>query len=179
MKIINGDLFELVDQGDFDVIGHGCNCFCMQDAGIAKLMKEKYNTLDSKLEQLSYRGDLNKAGTIEVLPRINANNKRIYVANMYTQYNTGKNADIDFVFLALKKLFWYVSEKNKLRNTNLKIGLPMIGCGIGGINPVMILFLAESLLNIYDVDVTFVIRPGDFSDYYDVINTNYNSDLKL
>jgi O-acetyl-ADP-ribose deacetylase (regulator of RNase III) len=33
---INGDLIELALQDKFNVIAHGCNCFCTQKSGIAK-----------------------------------------------------------------------------------------------------------------------------------------------
>ena len=38
MKIITGDLISLALAGEFDVIVHGCNCFCVMGAGIAKQM---------------------------------------------------------------------------------------------------------------------------------------------
>lgn len=36
MKVITGNLIKLAINGDFDVIIHGCNCFCKMGAGIAK-----------------------------------------------------------------------------------------------------------------------------------------------
>ena len=28
MKYIDGDLFKLAEQGEFDIVIHGANCFC-------------------------------------------------------------------------------------------------------------------------------------------------------
>ena len=42
MKIIKGDLIALANQGHFEVITHGCNCFCTMGAGIAVPMKQNF-----------------------------------------------------------------------------------------------------------------------------------------
>ena len=49
MKIIKGDLIKLALQGEFDVIVHGCNCFCTMGAGIAKSIKPRTTPLSSTL----------------------------------------------------------------------------------------------------------------------------------
>ena len=41
MNKIKGDLIKFAINGKFDVIIHGCNCFCTMGAGIAKTIKEK------------------------------------------------------------------------------------------------------------------------------------------
>lgn len=40
---VNGDLIKLAKRGEFDVIGHGCNCFCTMGAGIAPQMAEAFD----------------------------------------------------------------------------------------------------------------------------------------
>ena len=42
MKKIKGDLIALAIQGEFDLIIHGCNCFCTMGAGISKTIKSKF-----------------------------------------------------------------------------------------------------------------------------------------
>mgnify|MGYP001795501660 FL=1 len=39
MKTIKGDLVKLAIKGEFDLIIHGCNCFCTMGAGIAKTIR--------------------------------------------------------------------------------------------------------------------------------------------
>lgn len=41
-KEIKGDLIKLALEGEFDVIAHGCNCFCTMGAGIAVAMKNTF-----------------------------------------------------------------------------------------------------------------------------------------
>jgi O-acetyl-ADP-ribose deacetylase (regulator of RNase III) len=42
MKSISGDLIHLAKKGEFDLIVHGCNCFCTMAAGIAKGIKAAF-----------------------------------------------------------------------------------------------------------------------------------------
>lgn len=42
MKKVYGDLIEMAEHGDFDVIVHGCNCFCTMGAGIALQIKHHF-----------------------------------------------------------------------------------------------------------------------------------------
>jgi len=78
---IDGDLIRLAKQGTFDVITHGCNCFCQMGAGIAPQMADAFGCDEFKMEIKSYidytedgldfkvitknRGDINKLGTID------------------------------------------------------------------------------------------------------------------
>jgi O-acetyl-ADP-ribose deacetylase (regulator of RNase III) len=78
---IEGDLIRLAKQGTFDVITHGCNCFCQMGAGIAPQMASAFGCDEFKMEIKSYidytedgldfkvitknRGDINKLGTID------------------------------------------------------------------------------------------------------------------
>ena len=78
---IEGDLIKLTKQGTFDVITHGCNCFCTMGAGIAPQMAEAFDCDSFTMEMLSYmecdedgneyevetdnKGNINKLGTID------------------------------------------------------------------------------------------------------------------
>lgn len=78
---VEGDLILLARAGKFDVIAHGCNCFCTMGAGIAPQMAEAFDCDEFELELTSYtdydeegeeytvetknRGDINKLGNIE------------------------------------------------------------------------------------------------------------------
>lgn len=42
MKTIKGDLVQLAKQGEFDLIVHGCNCFCTMGKGIALTIKQEF-----------------------------------------------------------------------------------------------------------------------------------------
>lgn len=40
MKERDGDLIQLALAKEFDLIVHGCNCYCTMDAGIAKTIRQ-------------------------------------------------------------------------------------------------------------------------------------------
>lgn len=78
---IEGDLIQLAKEGRFDVITHGCNCFCTMGAGIAPQMADAFGcdefdmerTVRSEWDDEGYehavettnKGDINKLGTID------------------------------------------------------------------------------------------------------------------
>jgi O-acetyl-ADP-ribose deacetylase (regulator of RNase III) len=129
---INGDLIQLALTGNFDVVVHGCNCFCTMGAGIAPKMAKAFKCDTFKLEDASFWGDINKLGQIDYEEVEIYKDSRIYVVNAYTQYNYGKNhingvstpLDYEALTLCMRKI-----------NHNFKdhhIGLPQIGCGLAG-----------------------------------------------
>lgn len=134
-KIIKGDLIELAFEGKFDVIAHGCNCFCTMGAGIAPQMAKAFGCNTFKLEEDKYKGDINKLGQIEALLRFidDVGIEGVIVVNAYTQYGFGKNhpnglekpLDYEALTLCFRKI-------NNLFK-GMILGLPyMIGCGLAG-----------------------------------------------
>lgn len=81
INYIDGDLIKLALSGKFDVIAHGCNCFCTMGAGIAPQMAAAFGCDEFDKELTSYtdydedgdpyvvetsnRGDINKLGNID------------------------------------------------------------------------------------------------------------------
>lgn len=133
MDIIKGDLIELAKEGRFSVIGHGCNCFCSMDKGIAIPFAKEFQCDKYPMESEQYYGDINKLGSIEVL----YNDKyKLYVANMYTQYlrssmmESTEAKGIPVSYLAVRQCLIKLGESKYGQN----IGLPLIACGRGGGN---------------------------------------------
>lgn len=154
-KEIEGDLFLLADSGAFDVIAHQTNCFCLQGAGIAREFAKRFHTdnyLWYKLEGTFRKGDIDKLGNIQshaniIETPIGMENKLLNVVNMYGQYLPGANTDYIALRLCLRKLNHEFKGK--------RIGLPQLGCGIGGGNwEEVAKIIQEELI---DCDVTVVI----------------------
>ena len=104
MKTIQGDLIALALTGHFDVIVHGCNCFCTMAAGIAKTIKQKFPEAN-EADLATASGDESKLGTYTTA-EVFVNGKRLIIVNAYTQYN------------------W--------QGSGLRIGYPAIGAGLAG-----------------------------------------------
>lgn len=123
MKIVEGDLIQLALEGEFDLIVHGCNCYCTMGAGIAKGIKKHFPEAyeaDKKTE----KGARNKLGTITYAA---IESKKLIVVNAYTQYHwkgNGKKVDYDAVRAAFKAIKKQFSGK--------KMAYPAIGAGLAG-----------------------------------------------
>ena len=164
-KEIEGDLIELALKGEFDVITHGCNCFCTMKSGIAPQMAAAFGCDKYPMEADYLKGDINKLGTIDAQKRsiqlyypgrlttVPISGKLI-VINAYTQFYYGQNSpgshiplDYDALTLCLRKINYIFAGKH--------IGLPKIGCGLAGGEWDVVKDIIQEELK--DCDVTIVI----------------------
>jgi len=123
MKIVEGDLIKLALEGEFDLIVHGCNCFCTMGAGIAKTIKE-YFPVAYEADMDTVKGAREKLGSITSVI-VTRNSNKITVVNGYTQYSpTGKGILVDYE--AVSSVFSEIKQKY----SGYRIGYPMIGAGL-------------------------------------------------
>jgi O-acetyl-ADP-ribose deacetylase (regulator of RNase III) len=143
MKEIDGDLIELANKGEFDVIGHGCNCFHTMGHGLAVSMKKAFPEI-VMADQCSRKGDKYKLGTFTQVDY-----EDLTVLNLYTQYsysNFEVSADYDAIRKCMKEI--------RRRYAKKRIGLPMIGAGLAKGDWSTIKNIIEEELK--DMDVTIV-----------------------
>lgn len=164
---ITGDLiWEALDQR-FDVITHGCNCFCTMGAGIAVPMHKNFQCNDSsiyKLEAPHQRGNVNKLGCIEDRIRTPKNgwgdSFELVVINSYTQYHYGAQGyksgkyniplDYDALTMCMRKI--------NMKYPGKHIGLPQIGCNLAGGDWNKVWWIIKEELK--DMKVTVVMYPS-------------------
>jgi len=123
----DGNLITLAKEGHFDVITHGCNCFCTMGAGIAPQMAREFDCDGFPMEDRRHYGDINKLGTIDYGMK-----GELAVVNSYTQYRYGRNhadgdkrpVDYEAIALSMRKINHIFRGKT--------IGLPKIGAGLAG-----------------------------------------------
>lgn len=116
-----GNIIELAENGDFEVIAQGCNCHCVMGSGLAKDLKNKIPEVFA-VDCETVAGDRSKLGTITYTKE-----NPFTVVNCYTQYDKGNNgiyADYDAIEKSLQML--------KDTFPGKKIGLPKIGAGRAG-----------------------------------------------
>lgn len=141
-EVVQGNLINLALEGEFDVIAHGCNCFCVQGAGLAKEMKRVFDTNNPErylLEAPEYKGEYQKLGCLEAAHAIAINKSYpdkdpvlLDVLNCYTQYhyqwNSSRGDKPPVVYSAIALCMMKINHLYKGK----RVGLPKIGCGLAG-----------------------------------------------
>lgn len=150
IKYIKGDLITLTKQGQFDVIAHGCNCFCLMGAGIAKQIKQEFPNA-YQLDCNTVKGDIKKLGKINYVFDYKSNT---WIVNAYTQFNiANKNntvaVDYEAVRSCMKEIKFCFGREER------KFGFPLIGAGLAGGDWNIISVIIEEEMN--GEDVTIVI----------------------
>jgi O-acetyl-ADP-ribose deacetylase (regulator of RNase III) len=153
MKYITGNLITLANEGKFDVIGHGCNCFCTMGKGLAVAMKNAYPEI-VMADHCTKRGDRSKLGTFT-----HVDYGDLIVLNLYTQYDyaLGHKPFNDPVVFADYDAIRECMQGIKFKYKGKRIGLPLIGAGLAGGDWNRISQIIEDELG--DEDVTIVQLP--------------------
>lgn len=117
-----GNIVSYALSDKFDVIIHGCNCFCKMGSGVALALRSEFPGIyDADCQ--TRRGDKDKLGTYTFYRTPLA----IVIINAYTQwgYGTGRvHADYNAISQVFKKIKENYSGKS--------IAYPKIGAGLGG-----------------------------------------------
>ncbi|MEK6829553.1 MAG: hypothetical protein AABY15_05535 [Nanoarchaeota archaeon] len=141
IKYTKGDLVRDAEN-NFDVIGHGCNCWCTMGKGIALDVKKKYPRVYDA-DRATGLGDKAKLGTYTMWQ-----NENVIILNLYTQwhyYGSDVKADYDAIRSCMKLIKQNFSGK--------KIGLPLIGAGLAKGDWGIISSIIEEELNGEDLTV--------------------------
>lgn len=157
MKTIKGDLLQLAKSGMFDVIAHGCNCQHNFGAGIAKGMAIHFPESE-KTDKETHNPQL---GEISIAFDLKHN---LNIVNCYTQVSYGKAFEDNprnyfehdtkkARYQAIKSCFQKINEEF----AGMRLGIPLIGCGLAGLSWKTVERYVEDELT--DVDVTIVKLP--------------------
>ena len=129
LKHAKGNLLDLAERGEFDIIVQGCNCFNAMGGGIAKEIRARYPEV-AAVDAKTQRGDYNKLGnwtSSEVISGDLGYVSKFTVINAYTQYGVSTTKDM-FEYLA----FGLILQKLSHQFEDKRIGLPYIGMGLAG-----------------------------------------------
>lgn len=152
IKDVDGNLIEMADDGLFDVIAHGCNCFNTMGSGIAKSIKNRWPKVLAA-DLATTKGDRSKLGTCIPVKCDTIAGGSVDVVNAYTQYRYGRggpHADYE----AVRSCMVWLNENYKGK----RVGLPLLAAGLaGGDWSIIYRHIADSLT---DCDVTIVHFDG-------------------
>ena len=121
LKHAKGNLIDMAENGDFDVIVQGCNCFNTMGGGIAREIRERY-PLCAEIDNLTEAGEYMKLGNWTEYDQ-----GTFLIINAYTQYNVSRQEDV-FEYSA----FALILQKLEHAYGDKRIGLPYIGMGLAG-----------------------------------------------
>lgn len=121
IQIIKGDLIKLAKEGRFDVIVHGCNCWCTMGSGIALAIRTNFP--EAWEADLNTNFGENKLGTYTV-----AISDHVTVVNAYTQYDYGHDGRDRFDYDGFRKICKALAK----RFHKHRFGFPKIGTGLAG-----------------------------------------------
>ena len=120
MKTIKGNLLDLFDAGEFDIIVHGCNLQQDMGGGIAAQIAMRYPEA-AEMDRLY--------GPRAVLGGFTIANVGLYhpktIINLYTQVYPGRDARLHSVMKGFRWVKKFIDGQ--------RVGIPMIGAGIGGL----------------------------------------------
>lgn len=125
MRFIEGDLLKLASAGEFDVIIHGCNCFCTMGRGIALSIKQQFPAA-YQADCATEKGSKEKLGSYSHA-EVSVDEHTFTIVNAYTQFNwrgRGVKADYD----AIRSVFSCIKQDF----SDKRIGYPLIGAGLAG-----------------------------------------------
>jgi len=126
-NIIIGNLIDLVEQGHLDIIIHGCNCFHVMGAGVAKEIKARYPRAYKADCGFTCKGDITKLGHYSWAIVSAPDGHTFTIINAYTQFKYGVGGPhVDYS--AIKLVFEAIASQY----TGKRIGYPLIGAGFGG-----------------------------------------------
>lgn len=133
LKFAKGNLIDMAEAGDFDIIVQGCNCFCRMGSGIAKEIRERYPDA-WQVDYDTESGDMMKLGSFTSVKPGN-----FIIVNAYTQYDTSKSGEDVFEYGS----FEVILKKLAYAYPKLRFGFPYIGMGLARGNSDIIMELLE------------------------------------
>lgn len=126
MQYIDGNLLDMADAGEFDIVVHGCNCFQKMGRGIAKDIKARYP--EAYVADLGYGdpGQRSKLGTYSKGVAVRADGTKLIIINAYTQFTYWDESDM-LDYDAVSRVFAKIAADF---DSSLRIGIPKIGAGL-------------------------------------------------
>jgi O-acetyl-ADP-ribose deacetylase (regulator of RNase III) len=133
LKHAEGNLIDMAEAGDFNIIVQGCNCFNTMGGGIAREIAERYPEAQ-EADNRTPKGAYNKLGNYTVML-----GKQFNIINAYTQYNMSRGDDV-FEYTA----FEMILQKLAHQYPTSDFGFPYIGMGLAGGDPNWIIPMLEA-----------------------------------
>jgi O-acetyl-ADP-ribose deacetylase (regulator of RNase III) len=140
-----GNLIDLAEQGEFNVIIHGCNCQNTMGSGIAGELRSRYPEVYGA-DYVASRQGLNKPGLFSFREVMTADFRKFTVVNAYTQQHYLPRGKDHFEY----EHFIPMMEKISFMFPRSRVGIPYIGMGLAGGNKATILNMLDVAAVLFD-----------------------------
>lgn len=159
VKVMQGDLLKLFKEGAFQAIAHGCNCRNLMGAGIAAQISEQFPEAYAADAEMHKRFRPKNFGAHDIVSGMSgqlsvAHTQYGQVYNLYTQKELGRNGEYQLLQMAAENLNKFCKQRSITR-----IGVPLIGAGIAGLDIIASMTIINACTP--DVDVVVVVWTGD------------------
>ena len=135
IEYVTGDL--LADHtntdNELDAIAHGCNCVGIMGKGIALSIRHAYGeAMHADYRLRCMNGEFRPGDAYRWVPRPA---KRPDLFNLATQYYPGANATVEAVLTSVMRMCSQAEATMAAtyHPRPIRIGIPRIGCGLGGL----------------------------------------------
>jgi O-acetyl-ADP-ribose deacetylase (regulator of RNase III) len=138
---VKGNLLDMADRGDFDIIIQGCNCFNAMGAGLAPQIARRYPMAEA-VDSKTVKGSINKLGNWTFAWNDEAGSApvRFGIINAYTQYSTSSQGEDVFEYASFELILRKLAHQYGAQ----RYGLPYIGMGLAGGDKKRILAMIEN-----------------------------------
>lgn len=139
-----GNLLDLAEAGEFDIIVQGCNCFNAMGSGLAPQIAKRYPAAED-VDNKTVRGNIGKLGnfTMAWSDYYDKDIKPFRIINAYTQYVTSKQGEDVFEYDS----FAVILRKLAHEYGSHRFGFPYIGMGLAGGDKKRIMAMIEDFAN--------------------------------
>ena len=126
-----GNLLDMAERGEFDIIVHGANCICVMGSGIAREIKARFPQA-AQADAATAAHDYGKLGTYTEAQCGGVDGHEFTIINAYTQFKPASHHTHDvFEYLSfemiLQKLVYAISHHAV---SDVRVGFPYIGMGL-------------------------------------------------
>lgn len=135
-----GDLFD----SDAPALGHGVNCAGVMGAGIAKAFREKFPHNYENYRAACKAGQLKPGGV-----HVNFEHG-VHIINIASQNMPGADASYEWLFESTLR-----AARGAVKKGLDRIAIPMIGCGIGGLDDQKVVTVLHAVEHIVDYKMDF------------------------
>lgn len=145
IREVDSDLFGL----NVDALAHGCNTQGIMNAGIAREFRKRYPAMFDEYRDYCNTG-LFKPSEVHFYRNPEG---RPHIINIATQLNIGDSARLEYA----EGGFGNIRENYKRWKIN-SLGMPRIGCGLGGLDWNDVRGLVENVFGTLDLEVLIASR---------------------